>query len=34
MRDHALYDGRSGRRKIRNQVNSLSRVAETGPIEH
>jgi hypothetical protein len=34
MRDDALRDCRTGRRKIRNQVSSLSRVAEISPVEH
>jgi hypothetical protein len=34
MRDDALRERRAGRRKIRNEANSLSRVAESSHFEH
>jgi hypothetical protein len=34
MRDDAPRDRRAGRRKIRNDVNSLSRTAKSSQFEH
>jgi hypothetical protein len=34
IRRDALRERRTGRRKIRNEVNSLSRVAKTSQVEH
>jgi hypothetical protein len=34
MRDDAPRERRAGRRKTRNQANSLSRAAESSQLEH